>query len=75
MNKIERNISYGDCILATVSERGNVIAKVNQTDFNSISEIMVSLRNQSKNGHHGITQLFIRNFTQGWCINSPLLLQ
>ena len=75
MNKIERNINYGDYILATVSERGKVIAKVNQTDFSSISEIMVSLRKQPEKGYHGMTQLFIRNFTQGWCINSPLLLQ
>lgn len=73
MNTISKKINVGDQILAMLTIRGKIIAQLSRNNFSSVSEVMMSLREIAQN-NTGLTQLFIRNFTEGWCINSPLFI-
>ncbi|MEF9924099.1 MAG: hypothetical protein RR061_07705 [Muribaculaceae bacterium] len=73
MKTITRKIETGDQILAMLTVRGTVIAQLSRNNFASVSEIIMELREIAQK-YSGLTQLFIRNFTEGWCVNSPLFL-
>lgn len=70
--KSQKNIQRGDKVLAMLTHNGSVIAKLSNMDFDSVNEIIIALKDIS--GFSGLAQLFIRNFTQGWYLNSPLFV-
>lgn len=72
---MQSNISYGDKILATVTtHNGNIIVRIATEKINSTKELMLKIRELTQNKHIRISTLFIRNLTQGWSINQPLLI-
>lgn len=70
----EINIQKGDKILAMLSFRGNVIAKISEGNYSSVEELTYALAEIAKS-HGGLFQLFIRNFTKGWHIDHPIFLR
>ncbi|MFI3239898.1 MAG: hypothetical protein R3Y22_04840 [Bacteroidales bacterium] len=74
MRTSTNNIKYGDKIFATItSHNGKVIANLTIDNINSTKELMLKVRELTYGNHIRLSNLFIRNFTQGWSFNQPLL--
>lgn len=69
-----RSMQPGDKLFVTLSQYGRVIVSMCRADFNSFQDIMRSARNLAGNTQ-GMTQLSIRNSSQGWTMTMPLLMQ
>lgn len=69
----QKIININDSILAMLTRNGKVIAQVQNMGFSSVSEIILALKVIAES-KPGLTQLFIRNFSQGWHIDKPMFL-
>lgn len=69
-----RPMQLGDKLFITLSQYGRVIVSMCRADFNSFQDIMRSAHSLAGNTQ-GMTQLSVRNSSQGWTITLPLLMQ
>lgn len=69
-----KDIKYGDKIFATItSHNGQIIANLTIENINSTKELMLKVREHTYGKHMRLSNLLIRNFTQGWSFKQPLL--
>lgn len=68
-----RPMQPGDKLFVTLSQYGRVIVTMCRADFNSFQDIMRSAHSLAGNTQ-GMTQLSVRNSSQGWTMTLPLLM-
>ncbi|MGN0232181.1 MAG: hypothetical protein ACI4A8_08225 [Muribaculaceae bacterium] len=61
----KQTINVGDKIYAILSKNGEILAKVEHSDFNDIFSIIRQLQSKVKSGA-GLVEFFIYNFSQRW---------
>lgn len=66
-------IFHDDIIFATVSQRGNIIVSLKMTGLTSIRDLL-ELLNKTINGYMGMVMLKLRNKSQGWSLNQPIMM-
>ncbi len=66
-------IKHDDILFATVSQRGTTILSLQLSGLTSIKEILKYLR-ATITDCMGMVTLKLRNGSQGWTLNQPLLL-
>ncbi len=73
-NLWQGNVKDGDRILAMLTIRGTVIARISGHNFSNVAEIVMKLKELCAN-QSGLAQCFIRNFNEGWHYNRPIFLR
>lgn len=71
--KTTETINYGDKIYARLSIGGRDVVEFMVEWIGNMSELLAELRQQARL-YHGLAQLYVRNFTQGWSRKQPLML-
>lgn len=69
-----KKIEFGDKILATISHNGKVVARLTLDNIHTLRELMLHIRQSISTKDIRLSELFIRNYTQGWSITQPLLI-
>lgn len=69
----ERPISYGDKLFARIVMHGRTIVELMVNSVNDLTELWGELRRQAR-GACGLAKLYLRNMSQGWSIERPLML-
>lgn len=72
MNDKSKTLLPTDNVFVTLTQNGKNILNLYRNNFSSISDIVKFVYMFAK-GSFGITILNIRNQSQGWCCNVPLM--
>lgn len=70
---INKSISYGDKIFATVTRNGRTVLNFVTEKVSTMSELLAELR-KAMNDFTGLVMIHIRNYHQGWGLERPILL-
>ena len=73
MNVLNKSINYGDTVYARLTVYGETIAEIRKNDASTVEEVIARLR-AAATQYTGLTKIYIRNMTQGWAVQFPLLL-
>lgn len=69
----DRRISYGDKIFARLVLGGKTICEFVMAQIHDFTELLGILRKQAK-GVRGLARLYVRNASQGWSVERPMML-
>ena len=69
----KQTINVGDKIYAILTKNGEILAKVEHSDFNDIFSIIKQLQCKAKSGS-GLVEFFIYNFSKRWRTSKMLYL-
>lgn len=73
MKKFSNTIKYGDKIFARLTMGQRTIVELMVNRVNSLSEVIAELRYTTR-GLRGLATLHLRNQSQGWSTERPLML-
>ena len=69
----KQTINVGDKIYAILTKNGEILAKVEHSDFNDIFSIIKQLQYKAKSGS-GLVEFFIYNFSKRWRTSKMLYI-
>ena len=69
----KNTFAQGDRIYATLTLQGNKIAEIQNNNITGIDDVIRRLKKLA-NQYSGISKIYIRNMTQGWATQVPLML-
>lgn len=68
-----RSVNNNDRLYVRLSMKGMSIAELDLVGMTSLSDIISQLRYVASR-YRGLAQLHIRNISEGWCMERPLML-
>lgn len=68
-----RPIRYGDRLFTRIMMSGKVIMEFVVNQVCDLTELLGELRKKTK-GLKGLAQVYVRNYSQGWSMEQPLML-
>lgn len=69
----DRSIAFGDKMFARLVLKGKTIMEFIVTTVRDLSELFC-LVHRKCHGLHGLAKLYLRNMSQGWSVERPLML-